>query len=208
MFIVSTPSKLCLYSIPDLHPIEDNSPHMVDAVPLGIYEEGNVGGSTSIWNILCAHHVGGQSIAGLTDELESLLVILPQTGQSEPSIVRHVIQQCDMGPRSVDLFLKWPHLLKLVSSRVIWVKPRETTGKDLELASCTHLTKPDTHPGYMRFGHDKAPDPSRLVSIPLIGDTDMSAVCITWDEQTGRICIQSSVTNNPRCKYLGIIDLL
>jgi hypothetical protein len=96
-------------------------------------------------------------------------------------------------------------LLKTVCSRAIWCAiPSD------ELHMCTHLTKPDAHPGYMRLGRSNAPDPSHIVSIVLPDNVNNPGTWIdnlSWDEESGRICLLvSSIEAVP--KTLVIIDLL
>lgn len=78
----------------------------------------------------------------------------------------------------------------------------------IKLTSCTHLTKAESHPGYVRLGRTKAPDPSRTTLIPLASGQNMIVEGISWDEQSGRICIQASCAEDRQKKFLGIVDLL
>lgn len=85
-----------------MYPISGNTKaasYIVDAKPIGIYDEQNPFDSSWIWNQFCEHHQGGQSIAGLTPDGQSLLVILPHVGSQVPTLLHRVIRQCDMGPR-------------------------------------------------------------------------------------------------------------
>lgn len=94
------------------------------------------------------------------------------------------------------------------SSRVIWAKSRtEPYHGPIELSSCCHLTKADSLPGYLRLGLDHAPDPSWTTLIPIAANDGMVVDAIAFDEQTGRICVQTSMNNGPE-KYLGVVDLL
>lgn len=97
--------------------------------------------------------------------------------------------------------------LKATCSRAISVAP--SADDDLamiELQISTHFTKPDRHPGYMRLGRSKAPDPSHIVSIDIPTNYVPEIENLSWDEESGRICLLLSKV--PRSKYLMIVDLL
>jgi hypothetical protein len=119
------------------------------------------------WNCLCSHHDGNRLPA--VAELD--IVVFPPAGQTAGTLVRHATWMCDFGP-----------------SRAIWYNTLPDESDEIELRSCTIFTHVDAHAGYMRLGRSKAPDPSRLFSIPITGQTG-AIRDLTWEEQSGLICI-------------------
>jgi hypothetical protein len=77
----------------------------------------------------------------------------------------------------------------------------------IELASCTHFTKPDSTPGYMRLGRSRAPDPTRITSILLSGEKGRVDT-ISWDEDSGCIFILASCFCGSEHQRLLVIDTL
>jgi hypothetical protein len=190
MFIASVSSKLFLYAIPDLQPVREYcATRPIYATPFSVYDSKSQD-NKPIWNELCSHHEGKRSVSAESDEGGSRLIVLPETGQPEPTFVIQSREYRDMGP-----------------SRAISVAP--SADDDLamiELQISTHFTKPDRHPGYMRLGRSKAPDPSHIVSIDIPTNYVPEIENLSWDEESGRICLLLSKV--PRSKYLMIVDLL
>lgn len=97
-----------------------------------------------------------------------------------------------------------------VRSRAIWTAIPNGDGL-VDLQICTHITKPDVHPGYMRLGRCKAPDPSHVLSIALPDNVRTFGTLvdnISWDEESGRICLLVSTPSEPVPTFIMIIDLL
>ena len=87
MFIASVSSKLFLYAIPDLQPVHEYcATRPIYATPLSVYDSKSQD-NKPIWNELCSHHEGKRSVAAESDEGGSRLIVLPETGQSEPTFV-------------------------------------------------------------------------------------------------------------------------
>lgn len=99
MLIVCVSSKFFLYAIPPLQPVSEcGTTPPIYVKPLGMYDDDiEWQENTLIWNMLCSHHEGRQSVAG--GFKGCMLVVLPETGQSENTFVRQSMRQGDMGPR-------------------------------------------------------------------------------------------------------------
>lgn len=93
------------------------------------------------------------------------------------------------------------------------MKLREDFSEQIVLLSCQHATKPKDSPGYMRLSHSGpgkgGPDPARVASIYIEGHNDRVVEGISWDEQSGRICVfQSEREDASFSKSLLVVDLL
>lgn len=211
---------LMLYAIPDFSAVRepDGRPsQMVHAKPLVVYKEGvsDPAEVTAISNALCPHHEGRQSVAGETgDDRSSLLIVLPQAGAPlGAEFIRRPIRLCDMGPRYATthpLHLRAFLDETLVYSRAVWIEFRTQFEDPVELRSCAHATKLDSHMGYMRLGRvdAKAPDPARVVSIPIVGHNEMRMESLSWDEESGRICLFRLDREAGNTQNLLVVDLL
>lgn len=189
MIIVSTPLRLLLYPILELSPVREGyKPLAVPVTPLATYAENVSGGSNSIWNTLCSHHSGRLSTMTYSQDGGCALVVLPPTGQSESDAVVH----CPVN---------FP--IARCATRSIW--RRGDGAESTKLNSCVHFTNPGNQYGYMRLGRSRPPDPSHVSCISL-NDTDGVIEDISWDEESGRICLVRFDGPDNRC--LSIIDLL
>jgi len=172
LILVSAPSCIHLYYIPELSAMPENSvPNIVPAIPLAKYVEW-IDDFHFIWNTLCKHHSGRMSPQFFSDTGPCFLVVFPSMGQSHSDTVTHLAgTHAAFGP-----------------TRVVWLKETFQPVGRIKLESCVHFTKLDTHPGYMRLGRTKAPDPSRICHIAIYGQFG-PVQNISWDEESGKICI-------------------
>ena len=111
MFLVFTLRHLFLYTIPTLRPVSQHGTNVAHPTPIAVYdthEQTSSEDSKLIWDALCCHHEGKQSIAGENKDGDSVLVILPSPGQSKDAFVRHTMRQSDMGPRLATHLLHVP----------------------------------------------------------------------------------------------------
>jgi len=165
---------------------------VVDVTPLATYPKSLTNEPKLLWDLLCSHHEETRLSTVAESQMNHWfdLVILPRPGQPEDAFIRHGIGLVDFGP-----------------SRAIWDKP----GPLLELCSCAQFTRADNHVGYLRLGLSRAPDPSRLVSIP-VGQKAVVINDLAWDEQSGLVVLL--VTNwrdgdsTRQSKSLIMIDLM
>jgi hypothetical protein len=93
------------------------------------------------------------------------------------------------------------------SSRAIGCQDTEEL-QHIELLCFSAGTYHDASTGYLRLGRTRAPDPSRSVSIQLLGYHG-HVEDLSWDEESGRIC----ATYNPAGEYsisssLLMIDMI
>jgi hypothetical protein len=188
MILVSTPLGLHLYRIPDFG--SDASSHSDIAHPLAVYIQGKSEESDkTVWDSLCLHYDGRLATYTFTEEEEALL-ILPCPGQSEDEFVRHVIDgPCSMG-----------------NSRAIGCKDFVDM-QPMELQGFTHFTSHNRHVGYVRLERIKAPDPSRPVLVSLPGQ-DGRVEDLSWDEESGRICVIFSPFGDRSTRNMLMVDLI
>lgn len=194
LVVLSTPQQFFLFAIPELEPIvEHKLASRAFATPFATY---GLDKHDDVWNRLCCNQEGRLAVAtaaeldfSVSDDM--FLVIWPPAGQPEDKFIRHRLWQFDMNP-----------------SRGIFVKHYHFSGS-IELNICTHFSKHDDHPGYMRLGTSEAPDPSRVVNIPLDGQSGYIKD-LSWDEESGRICvlIWSPDQDEVSDRRLLIVDLL
>jgi hypothetical protein len=186
MILLSTLSGLYLYQTPEFMPLGSSIKSCSNlSTPIAIHEftkpkqEGKL-----IWNALCPH-LDGRFWCYIFSEVEEALLISPLPG-SDDDFVRHVFD----GPCSTD------------SSRAIGC--RDTVeSHHIELLCFSAGTYHDTSTGYLRLGRTQAPDPSRSVSIPLLGYHG-HVEDLSWDEESGRIC----AIYNPAEAYLSSLLLI
>lgn len=188
MLLVSTPSDLYLYQAPKLVPISpDIESHALVASPLAIYGPQRPNDGRMIWDTV--HHDGRIATYTYSSDEESLL-ILPPPGGNEDDIVRYVLDgPCSMGNS------------RAVGCR-LWVDQ-----EPMELQCFTHFTRPDNHFGYARLGLSKAPEPSHYTSISLVGQNGR-VEDLTWDEESGRICLIFSPWHDRTTREMLMIDMI
>lgn len=169
--------KSYVYEIPQTsYVLTGDKPTTVDVYPLSSHDDATKADpGHELWNCLCKHLDGSRiSTAGDADDGHWFeMVVLPMTQQAERNFVRHPIGVCDYGP-----------------SRAIWAvdRWRHPESDSILLQGCTHFTRFDEHVGYTRLGRSRAPDPSHLVLIPLLEQTDV-VKDISMDETRGKIFV-------------------
>jgi len=187
MILVSTLLGLHLYRIPDVASNDASRSEVMP--PLAVYMQGKPDNGKAIWNAMCSHSDGRISTYTF-DEEEDALLVLPNPGQSSADFVRYVIHgPCSMG-----------------NSRAVACKDFIDM-QPMELQILTHFTRMDSHNGYVRLGHTKAPDPTQSVPIALLGQ-DGRAEDLSWDEESGRICVIFSPFGDRAIRYMLIVDLI
>jgi len=187
--LVSVERRLFLYEIPELSPIRDDVPlEAVAVMPLAVFGDPQADEQHKMpWDCLCSHHDGNR----LPTVTDVDLIIFPPAGQTAGTLVRHATLICDFGP-----------------SRAILYDVLPDQPDEIKLQSCTIFTQVDVHPGYMRLGRLKSPDPSRIFSIPITGQTG-GIRDLAWDEQSGLICILVwSRSNGEEHQNLVLVDLV
>ncbi|KIM86421.1 hypothetical protein PILCRDRAFT_4916 [Piloderma croceum F 1598] len=180
MILVSTLSSLDLYQTPEFMPLGSSIKSCSNlSTPIAIHDFTKPNQGKLIWNALCPH-LDGRFWCYIFSEVEEALLISPLPG-SDDDFVRHVFD----GPCSTD------------SSRAIGC--RDTVEfQHIELLCFSASTYHDASTGYMRLGRTQAPDPSRSVSIQLLGYYG-HVEDLSWDEESGRIC----AIYNPVDEYYG-----
>jgi hypothetical protein len=182
MILVSTLLGFHFYRMPDDASCSEVAP------PLAVYAKGKSDHGRTVWNGLCSHYDGRLETYTFTEE--EALLILPSPGQSEDDFVRYVIDgSCSMG-----------------NSRTIGCKDFADM-QPMELQSFTHFTRTDGNAGYVRLGRTKAPDPLRPTSVPLLGQ-DGRVEDLSWDEESGRICVICSPFGDRNIRYMLVVDVI
>jgi len=189
MILVSTSSSLRLYQIPEFLPVRSNIEHSNLATPLATHVIGKPNPDKLIWNALCAHLDHRICTYIFSDEEEALL-ILPLPGQSGDDIVCHVFEgPCFMG-----------------SSRAIGCRKAFSTCP-MEIQCFAPCSRKDSHIGYVRLGRTQAPNPSRPVSVQLPG-YDGRVEDLSWDEESGRICLIYKHLGDSSARSLLMIGMI
>ena len=177
MILVSLAHRILLYVIPELTLIRHGIPSPEVAVtPLAMYGGPPIVEKNLLWNSFCSHLGGTRLTTVVQSEHGGFdVIIFPRPGEPEDTLVRHEMGMGDFG-----------------ASRAIW---SHVTNGGIELRSCTHFMRPDTHVGYMRLGRSKAPDPSRVVRIPGVGHAE-ELLDVSFDEPSGVIFLLVSCSDN------------
>lgn len=93
-------------------------------------------------------------------------------------------------------------------SHAVWTDANPEADSDIiKIKFCAHMTKHDTHPGYMRFEHSKAPDPAHTTTLHIEDTPTANIHALTWDEESGHICMLSFDAESEE-KYLIAVDLI
>jgi len=185
MILVSASFGMFLFMIPQLKPAgEGGLSHAVSVTPLVAN-----GRDVLIRNALCRHHDGCVSAYAFAEHQEAL-VILPPLENLTQKAVRYTLQgSCYRN-----------------ASRAIMCHDHFGQGP-ITVQCFTHFTRFDGHVGYLRLGRAKALDPSRSVTISLAGHNGHMED-VSWDEESGRVCIIYTPLNAYHDKVILLVDLL
>lgn len=174
MILISSASTTYLYEFPEpTHSVAESHSHIIPLKYLAS-DEGEGGASQpKIWNSLCKHHEGRISFVkdrGNRFQTQVDLIMLPPArSEAGASVSNEIMYGYTMG-----------------FTRVLWYEEME----DLRLFSRVHTTKPNKHMGYARLGRNSAHDPKDQTTISISGYPSQRSVRnITWDEESGRICL-------------------
>jgi hypothetical protein len=143
----------------------------------------------SISDALYPLHDGQLATFTLSQGRESTF-ILPSLGSSNQIFVRHAFD----GPCSIG------NSRAIGCNEFIDMKP-------VELRCFTHYTRRNDHNGYVRLGRTEAPDTSRSVSIQLLA-WDGRLEDVSWDEESGRICVIFSPSDDRGSRGLLMVDMV
>lgn len=151
------------------------------------------GGGENVWNKLCEYHHKDSraATAAQMDGRQYVLLIWPTPGQPSGTFVRHPCHWYDLG-----------------HGRAIWLHHTEGH-EEIVLRMCAHLTRPDNHIGYARLGRSGAPDPSKVVLIPLIQrEEDFEIEDLSFDETEGRVCLLVSSLDADDSRRVLVVNLI
>ena len=189
MILVSHGPNLSLYRIPELIPAYNDRIHgPVVCTSISTYMQGAWVNDTLIWDMLCPSYDGRLPI--YTWEGDQDLLILPSPGESQDKIVRYVVS----GP----CFMRTSHT---IGCRDFVVQ------QPMELECFSHFARSYTHVGYMRLGRTEAPHPKHTASIPL-QNQDGRVEDLSWDEESGRISVIYSPSNNRDTREMLLLYML
>lgn len=192
MILVSTTRGLHLYRAPQIDSDDGINACIGTATlqPIAAYLKDEPSTGKQIWDSLCPQHHDGHVATYTFTDLEDALLILPGPGQTSEAFVRYVIDgPCSMG-----------------NSRAIGCRDFVDM-QPMTLQTFTHFTRHHRHPGYMRFGRTSAPSPSLTTSIPLVG-WDGRTEDLSWDEQSGKICVISSPFEDRSTRNMLLVDMI
>lgn len=188
LLLVSTSTGIHIYKIPPLQRMPANG-HRSDPISISPLAMGAPG--KRLRDALCAHHDGYLSAYAFTDGEDSLC-ILPPPG--------------DPDPESNTVWYKLSGSCARNASRAILCQDYVDLAP-ITFECLTHFTRPGDCAGYARLGREGAPDPRVGVSICLPGYEGRTQD-LSWDEESGCICVLYNPVDDPESRRLLYIDLI